>query len=105
MYAIMSVIRRKDGAGGNTYVPRDRYSLMMSFCVVPASRARSSARSMPAASACSSDTVRYSASRYIAGALIVIEVFIWSSGMPSNRVRRSPTWDTGTPTLPTSPRA
>ena len=33
----MSVISRSDGAGGNTYVPRDRYSLMMSFCVVPCS--------------------------------------------------------------------
>ena len=31
----MSVISRNDGPGGNTYVPLDRYSLMMSFCVVP----------------------------------------------------------------------
>ncbi len=42
---------------------------------------------------------------YIAGALIVIEVFIFSSGMPSNSARTSPMCDTGTPTLPTSPRA
>ena len=35
-------------------VPRLRYSLMMSFCVVPARRARTSAGSCPAASACSS---------------------------------------------------
>ncbi len=33
----MSVISRSDGPGGKTYVPRERYSLMMSFCVVPAS--------------------------------------------------------------------
>ena len=37
VYVIMSVIRRNDGPGGNTYVPRERYSLMMSFWVVPAS--------------------------------------------------------------------
>ena len=29
------------GAGGKAYVPRDRYSLTMSFCVVPASFSRS----------------------------------------------------------------
>jgi hypothetical protein len=33
--ATMSAIRRIDGPGGNAYVPRERYSLMMSFCVVP----------------------------------------------------------------------
>jgi hypothetical protein len=37
VYAIMSVVRRSEGAGPKTYVPRDRYSLMMSFCVVPCS--------------------------------------------------------------------
>ena len=35
----MSVISRSDGPGGKMYVPRERYSLMMSFCVVPASAA------------------------------------------------------------------
>ena len=35
--AIMSVVSRSDGPGGKMYVPRDRYSLTMSFCVVPAS--------------------------------------------------------------------
>ncbi len=78
---------------------------MMSFWVVPVSAARAGGGSAPAAAACSSATVRYSASRYIAGALIVIEVFIASSGMPSNSARRSPTCEIGTPTLPTSPRA
>ena len=39
--AIVSAIRRIDGSGGKAYVPRERNSLMMSFCVVPwrASRA------------------------------------------------------------------
>ncbi len=36
----MSTIRRRDGIGGKMYVPRDRYSLTMSFCVVPRSSAR-----------------------------------------------------------------
>ncbi len=35
----MSVVSRSEGPGGKTYVPRDRYSLMMSFCVVPCSDA------------------------------------------------------------------
>jgi len=37
--------------------------------------------------------------------LIVIEVFMRSSGIPSNKVRMSPRWLIGTPTLPTSPLA
>jgi hypothetical protein len=41
----------------------------------------------------------------MAVALIVIEVFISVSGMPSKSARTSPRWLTGTPTLPTSPRA
>ncbi len=40
----------------------------------------------------------------MAVALMVIEVFISWSGMPSKRVRMSPTWPIGTPTFPTSPR-
>ena len=38
-------------------------------------------------------------------ALIVIEVFMAPGGMPSMSVRMWPRWATGTPTLPTSPRA
>src|SRR6476661_129096 len=64
--AIMSAIRRRLGAGGNTYVPRERYSLTMSFCVVPVSVLRGAP--------CSSATATYSASSHIAGALIVIGV-------------------------------
>ena len=41
VYATVSAISRIDGAGGNAYVPRERYSLMMSFCVVPWSTAAS----------------------------------------------------------------
>ena len=49
LHAIMSVMSRIEGSGGKTYVPRERYSLMMSFWVVPLS----SLRSAP----CSSATV------------------------------------------------
>jgi hypothetical protein len=40
-YETRSVVSRSDGPGGKTYVPRERYSLTMSFCVVPASAAGS----------------------------------------------------------------
>ncbi len=69
----------------------------MSFCVVPCSCSW--------ATPCSSAVTMYSASSHAAVALIVIEVFIASSGMPCISVAMSPRWDTGTPTLPTSPRA
>ncbi len=46
----------------------------------------------------------YIESIHAATALIVIDVFIVFSGMPSISVRMSPMCDTGTPTLPTSPR-
>jgi hypothetical protein len=92
---IRSVVSRIDGAGGNAYVPRDRYSLRMSFCVVPWSAARSAP--------CSSATATYIARSHIAVALMVIEVFMSARGMPSNRARMSPRWPTGTPTRPTSP--
>jgi hypothetical protein len=94
---ITSLTSRIDGAGGNTWVPRDRYSLMMSFCVVPCRAARGAP--------CSSATATYSASSQAAVALIVIEVFISASGIWSNSARMSPRWAMETPTLPTSPRA
>ena len=70
---------------------------MMSFWVVPVSLRRS----IPFSSA----TVTYRASSQAAVALIVIEVFISSSGMPSSRLCMSPLSTIETPTLPTSPRA
>ncbi len=47
----------------------------------------------------------YSASSHGAVALIVIDVFISSSGIPSSSSAMSPRWEIDTPTLPTSPRA
>ena len=53
----------------------------------------------------SSAVPMYSASSQAAVALIVIDVFISPSGMPSSSVCMSPLCATGTPTLPTSPLA
>jgi hypothetical protein len=78
---------------------------MMSFWVVPDSACTTLVASCPAASACSSAATWYSARRYIAVALIVIEVFISPRGISSKRRRMSPMCEIGTPTLPTSPRA
>ena len=70
---------------------------MMSFWVVPVSAARSAP--------CPSATAAYRASNQAEVALMVMEVFIRSSGIASNKVSMSPIWLIGTPTLPTSPLA
>jgi hypothetical protein len=92
-----SLVNLIDASGGKMYVPRDRYSFRMSFCVVPVRDERSAP--------CSSATATYRASSQTEVALMVIEVFIWASGIPSNTPRISPRWQMGTPTLPTSPLA
>ena len=69
---------------------------MMSFWVVP----WSDPRETPFSSA----TVMYRASSQAAVALIVIDVFISSSGMPSSRACMSALCAIDTPTFPTSPR-
>ena len=56
---------------------------MMSFWMVPESLARATPRRSAAA--------MYSDRSHAAGALIVIDVFILSSGMPSSSVSMSPT--------------
>ena len=95
--ATMSTINRFDGSGGKMYVPRDKYSFTMSFCVVP--------RSAVDGVSCSSALATYSASNHAAVALMVIDVFMVPGGMPSSSVRMWPRCATGTPTLPTSPVA
>ncbi len=70
---------------------------MMSFWVVP--------WSCSCPTPCSSAATMYSAKSHAAVALIVIDVFISPSGMPSISAAMSPRWEIGTPTLPTSPRA
>ena len=69
----------------------------MSFCVVP--------RSAVLGTPCSSAFTAYRPSSQGAVALMVIDVFISPGGMASSNVRMWPRWTTGTPTLPTSPRA
>ena len=76
--------------------PRAAYSLRMSFCTVP--------RSCSAGTPCSSPTSSYRRSRIAAGALIVIEVETWSSGIWSKAVRMSSIESIATPVRPTSPR-
>ncbi len=96
-YSYISAMRRMDASGGKMYVPRARYSLIRSFCVVPCSFDSSSPRSRASAT--------YSASSHMAVPLMVIDVFIFSSGMPSKRTWKSSRELIGTPTLPTSGRA
>ena len=79
-------------------MPRAKNSLMMSFWVVPWSL-------LLLRTPWSSAATMYSANSQAAVALIVIEVFISPSGIPSIKAAMSPRWTTGTPTLPTSPRA
>ena len=73
------------------------YSFSTSFWMVPVS--------LPPPMPCSSATSWYISSRVAAGALIVIDVEMTSSGSPPSRVRMSSTESIATPTLPTSPRA
>ena len=68
------------------------YSLSTSFWVVP--------RSCSLGTPCSSPTSSYSSSRQAAGALIVIDVETWSSGMPSKAVRMSSIVSIATPVRP-----
>src|SRR5437867_3797655 len=78
------------------YVDRAMYSLRMSFWTVPRRSRRGTPRASPAAT--------YSARRMDAVALIVMLVLTSPSGMPLNSMPMSSIVETGTPTLPTSPR-
>ena len=69
----------------------------MSFWIVP--------RSRPGSTPWRFATAMYIASRIEAGALIVMLVETWSSGISWNRVAMSSREEIETPTLPTSPMA
>ncbi len=97
VWVMTSTVRRRLASGPKMKVPRERYSFTMSFWVVPARTFWSTP--------CSSASAMYIAISHMHVALMVIDVFISSSGICSNRVRISPRWGTGTPTLPTSPHA
>src|SRR6266542_956480 len=94
-YDIRSAARRSDGFGGYMYVPRATYSVRTSFCAVPETRS--------CGTPCFCPTTAYIATSTEAGALMVIDVETWSSGMPSNIVSMSASVSIATPTFPTSP--
>ncbi len=93
--SIVSVTSRIEGSGGKMYSFCAVNSLRMSFCNVPPS----CERSMPRFSA----AAIYIAHTIAAGELIVIDVVILSSGMPSSRISMSASEETATPHLPNSP--
>ena len=64
--SIVSTIRRSDGSAGNTQVPRETYSLRMSFWVVP--------RICSGGTPCFSASARYIARMTAAVPLIVNDV-------------------------------
>ena len=93
--AKMSVISRIDGRGGKMYSFCAMNSLRMSFWIVPDSFCQSAP--------CFSATTRYIAKIIAAGELIVIDVVMSASEMPSNSVSMSASDATLTPHFPTSP--
>ena len=94
--AKMSVIRRIDGRGGKMYSFWAMNSLRMSFWIVPEIFRQSAP--------CFSATTRYIAKIIGAGELIVMEVVISASEMPSNSRSMSASDVMFTPHFPTSPR-
>jgi hypothetical protein len=90
-----SVMSRIDGRGGKMYSFCAMNSLRMSFWIVPEIFFQSAP--------CFSATTRYIAKIIGAGELIVIEVVMSPSEMPSNSRSMSASDVTLTPHLPTSP--
>ena len=88
-YSIRSPISRRCGRGGNSHSFCAMYSLKMSVCSVPSSLARSA----PWRSA----ATRYMQKTGTAGPLIVIEVVVSASLIPSNRTSRSAAESIATP--------
>ena len=95
-YSIESTTSRIDGAGGKMNSFCAMNSFRMSFCSVPPS--------CDAGTPCFSATAMYMHSRIAAGELIVIDVVMSPSGMPSNSVSMSASESMATPQCPTSPR-
>ena len=98
VYSMVSAVRRSDGSGGKMYVPRDRNSLMMSFCVVPRSCARVGALALGGG-----DVQRQQPRRRGVDGHRGVHL------RQRNARRRAPACrrcgEIGTPTLPTSPAA
>ncbi len=94
---MVSTTSLMEGSTGKMYSFCAVYSLRMSFWMVPPRDAAGIPRFSAAA--------MYMAQMMAAGALMVIEVVTWSSGMPSNRISMSAREETATPHLPNSPIA
>jgi len=90
-----SVISRIEGRGGKMYSFCAMNSLRMSFWIVPEILRQSAP--------CFSATTRYIAKIIAAGELIVIDVVMSPSWMPSNSVSMSASDMMLTPHFPTSP--
>ncbi len=93
----MSVMIRMEGSGGKIQECWAMYSFRMSFWIVPPIFFEETP--------CCSATAMYMARRIAAGALIVMEVVIRSSGILWKRISMSFSESTATPHIPTSPRA
>ena len=91
----MSVMSRIDWRGGKMYSFCAMNSLRMSFWIVPESVFQSAP--------CFSATARYIAKIIGAGELMVIDVVMSPSAMPSNSRSMSASETMLTPHLPTSP--
>src|SRR5213080_5170275 len=88
-YSMESTTRRMEGSGGKMNSFCAMNSLRMSFCSVPPSFLNGTH--------CFSATARYMHSRIAAGELMVMEVVISPSGMPSYRVSMSASESMATP--------
>src|SRR3989442_14890552 len=95
-YSIESTTSRIDGSGGKMNSFWAMNSFRMSFCSVPPSLA--------AGTPCFSATAMYMQRRIAAGGLMVIDVVMSASGMPSNSVSMSASEAVATPQGPVSPR-
>ena len=90
-----SPISRRCGRGGNSHSFWAMYSLRMSVCSVPSR----SDHGTP----CRSAAARKNANRIVAGPLMVIDVEMSPSGMPSKSASKSASESVATPHRPTSP--
>ena len=95
-YSIRSPISRRCGSGANSHSFWAMYSLKMSVCSVPLSRAGSTP--------CRSAATTYRQNIGTAGPEIVIEVVTAPRSIPENSTSRSAAESIATPQCPTSPR-
>ena len=94
---MVSTVSRRLGPGGKMYVPRLRYSLTMSFCVVPASSAGSTPMLLGVGHVEPEEPGRRGVDGH--GGVHLRD------GDPVEQLLHVARCDTGTPTLPTSPAA